>query len=391
MENRSSLFGIIAIIIGASGLGLGAFSMVNFQLIEGPEGPQGEPGDNGQDGIKGDDGLDGINGTDGEDGLDGEDAPGGLVVGILDPGQHDTVWGEIEIRALVYGSNNFSVSVKANQTEIGTQLPTFWDTSLEIEGWYNITVIIMDTETKLTASDTVWILIDNPMSSSKDITLFYFKKSSNPNLTESVIAEIDEISGYILGDVPDGTNISALVACFTTTGVSVEVNNVEQISDLTVNDFRGTVNYVVFAEDGSSKEYVVGFAYTYCLMSPNTPLGIPDGDLNGVVDTISFPDLGPCIELSVSIDISGVSSIEFLKVELYDPNIALYVLYDGGFTGHDIAASFPPSATVSGDLTSWLGQNPAGDWELKVIDTDPSGGGTDGTLNDWGITVEVFM
>jgi hypothetical protein len=41
MENKSSLFGIIAIIIGASGLGVGVFSVVNYQTIEGPQGPPG--------------------------------------------------------------------------------------------------------------------------------------------------------------------------------------------------------------------------------------------------------------------------------------------------------------------------------------------------------------
>lgn len=122
------------------------FSIVNFQLVEGPEGPLGEDG---QDGI---------------DGTDGQDAPGGLIVGILDPDQGDVVWGEIVIRALVYGSNNYSVYVKVNQTVIGTQLPTFWNTSLEVEGWYNLTVIIMDNETKLTASDIVWILVESPVS-----------------------------------------------------------------------------------------------------------------------------------------------------------------------------------------------------------------------------------
>jgi len=66
VENKGSLFGIIAIIIGASGLGLGAFSIVNFQVVEGP------PGGDGQDG------------TDGVDGTDGQDAPIGLAVGILD-------------------------------------------------------------------------------------------------------------------------------------------------------------------------------------------------------------------------------------------------------------------------------------------------------------------
>lgn len=35
MEKRGSLFGIIALIIRASGLGVGVFSVVNFQMVEG--------------------------------------------------------------------------------------------------------------------------------------------------------------------------------------------------------------------------------------------------------------------------------------------------------------------------------------------------------------------
>ncbi|MFW9879855.1 MAG: hypothetical protein ACFFG0_42825 [Candidatus Thorarchaeota archaeon] len=42
--------GIIALIFGASGLGLGANTAINFQLVEGPQGP---PGQDGQDGIEG--------------------------------------------------------------------------------------------------------------------------------------------------------------------------------------------------------------------------------------------------------------------------------------------------------------------------------------------------
>jgi hypothetical protein len=45
VENKSSLLGIIALIIGASGLGIGTFSIVNFQVVEGPPGPPGEDGE----------------------------------------------------------------------------------------------------------------------------------------------------------------------------------------------------------------------------------------------------------------------------------------------------------------------------------------------------------
>lgn len=53
LENRSSLFGLIAIIIGAAGLGVGAYSVVNFQVVEGPQGPPGQDGDDGPPGSLG--------------------------------------------------------------------------------------------------------------------------------------------------------------------------------------------------------------------------------------------------------------------------------------------------------------------------------------------------
>ncbi|MFX1514597.1 MAG: proprotein convertase P-domain-containing protein [Promethearchaeota archaeon] len=364
MENRSSLFGIIAIIIGASGLGIGAYSVVNFQTVEGTQGPPGN---------------------------DGQDAPGGLVVGILDPDHHDTIWGEIEIRALVYGSNNYSVSVKANSTEIGTQLPTFWNASLEVEGWYNLTVIITDNETKITASDTVWILIDNPVSSEKDITSYYFPKWANPDLPSSIVASI--VGTWITALLPEGSNVSELVASFTTTGAAVEVNNVEQISDITVNDFNDDlISYVVFAEDGSTKTYNVAVMYRKPVVSTDTPVGIPDAFLGGVSSVITMPDLGVCYNLSVFVDILN-SDIGTIEVSLSDPDGVEYTLYDSSLSGTTLITTYPdPSPTVTGDLTTWHGRNPEGMWVLEVVDFGIGPGpGDDGQINSWSVTVDVFF
>jgi hypothetical protein len=63
VENKSTIFGLIALIVGAAGLGVGAYSVVNFQVVEGP---QGLPGEDGQDGI---DGIDGVQGPPGSLGI----------------------------------------------------------------------------------------------------------------------------------------------------------------------------------------------------------------------------------------------------------------------------------------------------------------------------------
>lgn len=145
VENKSSLFGIIALIIGATGLGIGVFSVVNFQVIEGPQGPS---GDDGQDGLDGD---------------DGQDAPGGILVAILDPDHGEIVIGKKIIRTLVTGSESYTILILRNGTEIGTSLQLQWDTSTVDDGWWNITVIATDIETSIVSSDVVIVYVKNSL------------------------------------------------------------------------------------------------------------------------------------------------------------------------------------------------------------------------------------
>jgi len=130
VENKSSLFGIIALIIGASGLGLGAFSVINSQIVEGPQG------------------------------VPGEDAPGGLVVGILNPDNGEQIWGNITIDALIYGSDEYSVSILLNGSSIGQALPLLWNSSTVAQGWWNITVKAIDTVNNV-GQDSVLVLVYN--------------------------------------------------------------------------------------------------------------------------------------------------------------------------------------------------------------------------------------
>lgn len=77
---------------------------------------------------------------------------------------------------------------------------------------------------------------------------------------------INEAAKAISVVVPFGTNVTALVATFTTTGVSVRVNSTIQVSGSTPNDFSAPVCYVVTAADNTTAAYFV----TVSVAAPST-------------------------------------------------------------------------------------------------------------------------
>jgi hypothetical protein len=84
--------------------------------------------------------------------------------------------------------------------------------------------------------------------SSKAITVFLF-------LTPYAEATIDEAAKIIQVAMPPGTDVSALVASFLTTGSSVRVGSTLQQSGATANNFSNPVIYTVTAADGSTANY----------------------------------------------------------------------------------------------------------------------------------------
>src|SRR3989304_4624215 len=89
-----------------------------------------------------------------------------------------------------------------------------------------------------------------PLSDAKAITEFSF---TSPAATGT----IDEGAKTISVTVPYGTEVTAIVATFTTTGSSVKVDGVVQESGVTLNNFTNPVAYVVTAADSSTATYTV--------------------------------------------------------------------------------------------------------------------------------------
>jgi hypothetical protein len=87
-----------------------------------------------------------------------------------------------------------------------------------------------------------------PLSSEKAISHFSL------NGVEGVI---DETEKTIAVNLPNGSSLTALVANFTTSGVNVKVDSIEQVSGETDNDFTSIVVYTVTAADNSTQDYKV--------------------------------------------------------------------------------------------------------------------------------------
>jgi hypothetical protein len=74
-------------------------------------------------------------------------------------------------------------------------------------------------------------------------------------LAADVVATITGNS--IIATVPFGTDVSALIPTFATTGASVTVAGTAQVSSVTANNFTSPVTYVVTAADSSFQQYTV--------------------------------------------------------------------------------------------------------------------------------------
>jgi hypothetical protein len=87
-------------------------------------------------------------------------------------------------------------------------------------------------------------------SSDKAITAFSLSNPADTGI-------IDESKKTIVLRVPEGINLNALVANFTTTGRTVLVGPIIQNSGISSNDFSSPVTYTVRAADNSAVNYTV--------------------------------------------------------------------------------------------------------------------------------------
>jgi hypothetical protein len=127
---------------------------------------------------------------------------------------------------------------------------------------------------------------------------------------------INEAAKTISVTVPNGTNVTNLVATFSTTGVNVKVGATVQTSTSSANNFTTPVSYVVTAADGSSVVYSVsvatglgpipiflGMANNFALLSKAGITDIPLSNITGNVG--ASPITGAAIGVTCA-EVTGI-------------------------------------------------------------------------------------
>ncbi len=141
--------------------------------------------------------------------------------------------------------------------------------------------------------------------------------------------------------------------------------------------------------------------------APQAGVPIPDNTGGDATSTITFPDLGVAQGLTIAIELAN-TDLSTVRVRLLPPDDKKvgYVLCDpcGDKDAKSLKASWTDQkAPKSGDLATWLGNNPKGDWTLIVTDSSfclPQAPGnaalcdlskkTDGTIVDWSVEAKTL-
>lgn len=119
-------------------------------------------------------------------------------------------------------------------------------------GTYNVTPTASSSNGSSTELSPITVLVSGSiLPSTKTITSFSLKNNADVS-----------VAGVITGNnitvtMPYGTDVSALVATYITTGASVSVGSVTQANGVTVNNFTSPLTYTVHAENGSTHDYTV--------------------------------------------------------------------------------------------------------------------------------------
>jgi hypothetical protein len=218
---------------------------------------------------------------------------------------------------------------------------------------------------------------DPPQTPAKEIVSFSFLAATNPGLAANAAVTIS--GSTISAMVPSGTNVTALVATFETTGTSVTVGGVAQVSGTTANNFSADVIYRVTAADNTTRDYTVTVkiapagakqltAYAF-LSASNAGLGadvtatingttiaatVPSGT-NVTALVATFATTGTSVKVGATAQVSGTTANNFSSPVTYRVTAA-----DGSTQDYTVTVTVAPNTAKAITAYSFLSVNNAG-------------------------------
>jgi hypothetical protein len=172
-----------------------------------------------------------------------------------------------------------------------------------------------------------------------------------------VSGTINQANRTIALTLPYGTNATALVAFFTTTGVSVKVGSTIQVSRTTVNDFTSPVVYTVTAADASTQDYTVTVSLAAQTFSVS---GTVSGDVVfGVTITLTGSGLSPTTtDSSGNYSFSGAAKGNYtitpsMTGYAFNPTSISATVNNANLTGQNFTSvsTAVPTYTISGKVS----------------------------------------
>jgi len=268
-------------------------------------------------------------------------------------------------------TNSVTIMVKGNRTEstfracIDSSTCTEWKSS----GTFQFDSLLSGSHTVIieskyegwdfvTTETIVFFIVDKIPDTAKTLTSFEF---ANLQITGT----INEDDKTVAITVPSGTDVTELVATFTTTGAAVNVDTTIQISDSTTNDFTDPVTYTVEAADGSKQDYVVTVTVSsnaakeltsFSFVTPavmgtidetakTVAITVPSGtDVTDLKATFAFT--GSFVKVGSAAQTSGTTTNDFTEPVTYTVEAA-----NGSKQGYVVTVSVSPNTAK--ELTSF--------------------------------------
>ena len=224
------------------------------------------------------------------------------------------------------------------------------------------------------ACSSSWDPIPPPSSSVKAITAFSL---------DGVVGTINETGKTIAVAMPFGTDVTALVATFTTTGVSVKVDSTVQESGTTAHSFTSPVTYTVTAADATTQDYTVTVA-----VASSSAKAITAFTLAGVVGTIN--ETGKTIAVTMPFDTSVTNLVATFTTTGVSVKVGSTV-QESGTTAHSFTSPVTYTVTAADATTQDYTVTVAVASSSAKAITAFSLASVAGTIDETGKTIAVTM